>query len=407
MTLRRVVTVFTAVAVLAGLAGLPVAAAEPGGPGAYAATGLRAPTARAGVIEYRTGRLTSRPDGFPTTTMSARRLSSVSVKQELKAEKVSATIVLKAAPSAGANADVHLTFGRLDGNNCNGEAEVRFDTAGGDRPGIDVSGSTITVRRNLEGAGYEPWNCAFVALTRVGSTATTYDVLIGALTNVYAKPKLRLSGPAKIWLVRGVWTKVRLRVSNAGYVTAKGVKVTGSGNGVRAQRTGVPYGVGDESWSYVKVPILLTVKRATRIKLVVTASNGGRATKWIAVQPVPAPRPPVPGRYRGTGADNDVTFRVTKGTPYLTGWRGFLTGTCGGFPDIPSPASGWYSFPRTRIPRNGIIDREFRGGSGTARYTVTMELKIVGSWVGRGKMRYYGPAQCRLGTEFQARRIGR
>lgn len=390
MTLRRVVTALTTIAMLVGLAWLPGTASA----------------ARAGVIEYRSGKLTSRPDGFPTTTMAARQLSSVSVKQELKAAKVSALIVLKAAPSAAANADVRLNFGVLDGTSCNAEAEIRFDTAGGDRPGIDVSGSKITVRRNLEGAGYEPWNCAFVALTSATGT-TTYDVLIGRLTNVYAKPKLRLTGPAKVGLVRGVWTKVRVKVTNSGYVTAKGVKITGSGNGVRAQRTGVPYGVGDESWSYVKVPILLTARRATRIKLVVTASNGGRAATWISVKPVPAPRPPVPGRYRGTGSDNDVTFRVSKGTPYLTGWRGLLTGTCGGFPDIPSPASGWYDFPRTRIPRNGIIDRQARGGSGDARYTVTMELKIVGSQVTRGKMRYYGPGQCRLGTDFQAKRIGR
>lgn len=357
-------------------------------------------TAQAAPVDARVGNLTSRPT-FPGS--GARRLTSATVRQDLVADRVSGTFVLDAVPTAGTTSYLRVTFGHLDDNNCVGDLELNSRTPS---PGTGFyrSGRTITMNVSESQAGYEDWDCAFVALTdSLEGSPTVYSLLIGALRNVYAKPDLRIQAPKllrskKIKLVRGVWTILEVDVKNVGRADAGRVLLKGKGKGLRVKQTRSRNALSTGSTDTVRLKVQLVKKmRKTKLKLVGRAS-GDTARRAATVRRVGPPARPKPGKYTSR---NGVKFRITAGrTPKVTGFRVYAQTTCGAYPDIPTTTMNYYDFPTTKIGRNGIVDRIKRADL----YTVRLQLLVRGGKVTRGYFRYGGPNWCRAVKTFTARR---
>lgn len=377
------------------------------GGAAFTADSLRAAAADAPIIA-RTGDLSARPDGLPSTSEPARQLKSAVVRQDLANGRLTGTFVLNAAPSTATTADLHVSFGSLAGSTCEARVDVSTPTAGSLAEGFTQSGSTLTLStEGIAEASYADWDCAFAALTVAGqppAPGTAYDVLIGALDDVYGKPKLQIenvellrSKVKRLKLVRKVWTTVDVTVKNAGGAPAPDVRVSGKGNGLKVKAAKID-GIAEGGTSSGEVRVKLTANRRRTLKLV-ARSGDATASRRIAVAPVPPPPRPVPGEYRSK--DGSVTFRIAKGK--VIGWRGYMQTRCGGFPDLPRYTMNTYDFPKTRVARNGIVDARDRG----ELYGAGLEMKVAGSRVTNGYFFYSGPDRCFASTRFTAKLTSR
>jgi hypothetical protein len=403
--MNRAVLGSVALAVGLSLAAAPPAAADDEGLSFRLDRAAPTETAQNTPIDARVGNLTSRPSGLPGT--GARRLTSAKVRQDLVADRVSGTFVLDAAPTESTRSHLRVSFGHLDGNNCQADIEKNSDTLT-TTAGFSRSGRTITMNVAESQAGYEDWDCAFAALTdnlQVPPT-TTYSVLIGALRNVYAQPELRVQAPQllrskKLKLVRGVWTTLEVDVKNVGRADAGKVLLTGRGKGLKVKQARGRYALSAGSTDTVRLRVKLVKKlRRTKLKLVGRAS-GVTARRSSAVRRVNPPARPKPGRY---ASRNNVKFRITTGrTPKVSGFRVYAQTTCGGYPDFPIITMNHYDFPTTKIGRNGIVDRVVYRDL----YTVRLQLLVRGGKVTRGYFRYGGPNRCRSVKTFTAKRVGR
>lgn len=391
--MRRILAVLSVATVLPLAASLLV----PAGP-AVALSVVAAP-----LVDARHGDLKVRPAGMPTSGSPARQLARARVTQDLVRDRVRATVVLRGVPTTATNAQLHVEFGWVQDNACQGDMGFTTATASALSPGFTRSGETITFDKAVNEAGYEDWNCAVVALTVPGTT-TTYDALIGELTDVLARPRLRISEvrllrkePTKVRLVRNVWTVLEVEARNAGRVDATDVTVKGRGKGLRVK--GARLGrVHADGTGIARIKVKLTRKRATRLKLIVRGS-GARATRKVRVVSRKAPPRPVAGRYRST--DGDITFRIKDAK--VVGFRAHTLTTCGGYPDLPTYSYNTYDYPTTRVGRDGIVNaRQHR-----ELYSVGLEMMASGKRVTQGYFYYSGPDRCHASERFTAERIGK
>lgn len=356
------------------------------------------------LVDARHGNLTVRPAGMPTSSVPARQLASAKVTQDLVKDRVRATVVLRGIPTTATNAQVHVEFGNAVDNSCHGDVGLSSPTHSGLSSGFTREGRTITLSKAVSEAGYMDWDCAFVAITDPGAQ-TTYDAVVGGLTNVMARPRLKVAtvqllrkNVRTVKLVRNVWTVLEVRVKNPSRVATTKVVLRGSGKGLRVKtvRIGKIY---DDSSALARLRVKLTRKKATTLKLKVVGSGGAEATRKVGVASTKAPPRPAAGHYKSE--DGRLSFRIKKGR--VVGFRSQQWTTCGGYPDLPTSSWVTYDFPRTVVPRNGIVDARQKH----ELFTAGLQMKVAGKKATQGYFFYSGPNRCFASSKFTARRVKR
>lgn len=371
---------------------LPADPAAADAPDERSGTAMPAATLARDLIARRAS-LVRRPQGYPTTQAAPRRLASASVRVDLDRDRIRSTVVLRGVPTAATEAHLHLAVGTFDAaHTCVAQQEWSTPTVS-TSGGWSRSSRTLTLDRAADTSLL--WDCAFVAVTGAGH-APTYDVLGNGLSDVYARPDLkvpsvRLLGAKRLRLVPGVWTKLDVRVRNAGPGDALGTRITGSGNRVKV-RTAKVGRVSSGTASTHKVQVKLRGKKRRTVRLRVSATGDATSTRRV-LRPRRPPAKPRAGGYRSK--DGKVRFRIRRAT--VTRFRAKVLYRCRG------GASTWntYAFPKARIPRNGIIDLE-RNRDG---YTVKLQMFVAGGRATKGRFAYVtGAATCYGTTTFKARR---
>jgi hypothetical protein len=353
------------------------------------ATGDGLPAATAGVTRRRaTLTVDDRAAGYPTEPAAHLRLVSAELSLDLEDDEFFGNATLAAAPPSDQRPVVTYAVGRAERRTCNLHADQLHDY---------FSGTATTYAAEDLPPSWERADCAAAILTFDG---TPVDVLVGSLADEL--PRLRLGAPTllgsrKLRLVRGVWTRLDVPVTNRGPAEAFGVVVSGTGKGVKVRpgRLGYPLGVGTAGTASIRVKLVGPQRKST-LRLVVR-SGAARSGRPAVVRRVPAPPPPRPGRYRSR--DAEVTLRISRGRPKVTEFSVRAQTTCGVYPDPPTTTWVTYDFPSTAIARNGIVDRRVH----QERYAVTLQLKAVGGKVTRGRFAYSGPGGCSAVESFTAR----
>ena len=141
------------------------------------------------------------------------------------------------------------------------------------------------------------------------------------------------------------------------------------------------------------IEVKLTAKtRKTRLRLVASWASV-EAGRKVTVRRVAPPARPKPGSYRST--DGSVNLTVTTGKPQVSGFTVRTTTDCGTIPTTTT-----YDFPRTAIPRNGIVDAMERGDL----FTTALQLRFSGGKATDGYFSYSGPGGCSANETFTVRR---
>lgn len=279
---------------------------------------------------------------------------------------------------------VFWVAGKFVGNSCNEfGAEDYSDTF----PGIYTN-----VAEDLL-VGWETADCATALLYSVDGILV--DVLVGPLVDELPNLSVgrpELLGSKKLDLVRGVWTKLIVPVANSGPGSSGEVEVSGKGKGlkVRAGRTGFDIGPSGEGSAEIEVKL---TGKAPKAKLELTASwEAIEATRKVSVAQVAPPARPVPGSYRSS--NGSVRFTITGGKAKISGFNVRTRTDCGAI-----PTTNTYDFPKTVIPRNGIVDAVTQ----TDLFTTSLQLRVSGGRVTDGSFSYGGPGGCRASETFTAR----
>lgn len=361
--------------------------------------GAVAPAGAADVVIARAGTL-ARDAGQPVPADPGRRIVSASVRHDLVEHRLLASIRLAGPPSAG----IGLGVGRRSSAGTCALSHV-FTS------GYTVDGASVSFDLSPSVAINATWTCAAVVTSTTANPPPYDDAFVGNLRDVtrpgprprLAITKVRLLELNRIALVPGQWTVLDVEVANrAADAHAPRVRLTGKGRGVAVRPAG--YGeIFDGRHRTRRVMVKLT--RRARATLVLTARSGNvTAKRRVAVRPAAAPPRPRAGAYRvNVKGRQKASFRIAKGR--VTKFRVFAQTACGGYPD-PSMTYSFkhYDFPTTRIPRNGIVDREI-STRGRAGYTVRLRMLVRGGKVTRGSFEYAGvAAQCRASVDFSARR---
>lgn len=385
----------------------PLAAAE------IAAT---APAASAAdVVVERVADLTARDGVGVGTGVGAQRLTSASVRADVRGERVQATVVLDAEPTAATAATVVVAFGPIEAGICQLDDVLDADqyqsSTTDPAAGWTRSGRTLTLDLAAEEAGYQPWDCAG-AIVGVGDQVVSF--LGGDLTPVYLGPELRIQSVkvldrkvrGRLGLVRGQRHLIRVPVRGLNQADAHGVVVSGTGRGLKVGKQQL----GTVSSSYAPEAVL-PVRAAGRqgrkvgpLRLTVTSENGATVRRTVPVRLVKPPARPAPGRYRS--ADGAVTFTITGGrAARLKSFRIATRTRCQPPLDYATYTDNTYGFPTVRVGGGGVVDAK----RVKPLYSVVLQLKAVGSRVTQGSFGYVGPkgSYCTANEGFSARRVGR
>lgn len=421
----RAAVTATVLAVLAGLVAAPPSAAQPSRHASSNAFGhasgqqgetpapvsaevgtpvFRAPTAVARnrpPLLRRTGALTSRAAGMPTSAEPARRFVSASVTQDLERGRISATVKIGAVADRSTESNLWIGFGRLDGATCDATLAGYVNTRPGSGHLADYrSDGTISFEQVSSEARTANWNCAVAVLAVPGDANAQHDVVVGALTDVRAAPapRLGIAAASQVSVKQRAWKKVRVTVRNPGTGPARATRVRFRGAGVAVRPAAVSLGViraGAAKHATVRVRAAGRTDR----QLAVRATSGKlRAAHRIAVRPSFRARPPVPGSYRGP---NGVSFTITKART-ITRWKAPVRQQCNYGVDA------WWitttlGFPRAAIGRGGKVARTVKATDHTKRLTALVD----GKRVVRGTFSYAGPGNCSGARDWTATRTGR
>lgn len=373
--------------------------------------GVPAPAPAGAVLVRQQAILTEQVAGAPAPgTPPHRQLAGASVDMEVLGDAsgdptwfLGGDAVLKAAPPTGYDVDalVQLMLGQRSGQTC------ELDTLADEHETSGYDGTRYEWGGYSGADGYfpapdRPWTCVVVAVVSP-DRQTVYDARVGALTDTYQRPSLAIKqvsllgkSQKKLRLVRGVPTKVEVRIRNAGEAQANAVTLVGRGKGVRVKKARHGALGGGDTATFT-VPVTLTRAKA-KLRLKASAA-GTTAKRTIRVIATKQPRKPLPGSYRNKSGT--VRFQVKGKT--IVGWHGTMQQRCGGYGSLPIYQQVTLDFPRTRIPRNGIVQATSSG----SKYSVSLRLKAVGGKVTRGLFRYADRAQCSAVITFNARRVGR
>lgn len=366
--------------------------------------------ARAGApVVARTGALTERPTWVsPAATDAARQLASASVRQDLDTGRVSGTFVLRAAP--GAVSELVVTFGFTREGICRGHTELATSTTT-PAAGFSRSGTRVTLDREVYGAGFQDWDCAFAALVVPGDRGASvpYDVLGGDLVDVLARPVLKIGSvrlldkdAKRLRLVRNVWTPLTVTVENPGRVDVESARIVSGSRAfkVRGQKVGKVYDGGSAA-ARIEVK-LVSAKKRTTLRLV-AQGDGAKAAATRAVTRVAPPKRPVAGTYRSK--DGAFSFRIARGK--VTGFRArSVRMVCRPPLDFATYRTVTLTYPKkVTVARNGIVDAQLRWeGRGEAWYVANLRMKVTGTKVARAHYSYTTAGYCSVSKGFTVKR---
>jgi hypothetical protein len=195
---------------------------------------------------------------------------------------------------------------------------------------------------------------------------------------------LKVTAPRSDTLVKGVWTRIQVTVTNTSSVPAEDVQVTGSGNGVRFRKLSV--GALDAQGSRTGLVWAKLRVASSTLKLDATELGVplGRTSVKLGLRP--APLPP-----RATGWSGDgVGFQLLGG--YINVLKGTVRTSCGTTAD--------FLFPAIAVPRNNEVYGTAVGADGSQMELV---LDFLTTTRGVGAMTYSFDDRCRGVLRFTVR----
>lgn len=139
------------------------------------------------------------------------------------------------------------------------------------------------------------------------------------------------------------------------------------------------------------------------MRLTVQGAGTGVVSRVVPVRRVQPPARPAAGKWRST--DKTFTFRVKNGA--ITGFRGAnLRMRCASPGSYPVYRNVSLTFPRTKVPRHGVVSVSRRHQKGGVWFNVHLSGKVTGKRLVSGRFSYFtGP--CSVVEGFTAKRIGR
>jgi hypothetical protein len=228
-------------------------------------------------------------DNPPSTDVLARQFASVRVRQDVRYGTVNAWVILKGAPDQASNGKVVVWFGRSnpETNVCDAQAEhgVAWDTWGTSAPHVDRNGARMRLYDwPLPGARTTRWNCAF-AETRSLDFGTVYDVRSNFLSQVLARPKLKVKAHGKRVKPRA-WVRVPVKITNQKAALGKAPKVrlkwSGRGLTVRGNRKVGTIKPGKSARRVLRVRL---DRRSKAVLKLVVKTGDIRKVKKVAIRP--------------------------------------------------------------------------------------------------------------------------
>ncbi|HSF36751.1 MAG TPA: hypothetical protein VLA70_11575 [Nocardioides sp.] len=186
---------------------------------------------------------------------------------------------------------------------------------------------------------------------------------------------LTVTAPRSDKLVKGVWTRISVTVTNTSAVPAEDVQVIGSGTGIRFRKLSVG-GLGAQDSRTGLVWAKLRVASST-LKLEATELGTSLARTSVRLALRPAPLPP-----RATGWSGDgVGFQLLGGQ--INVLTGKVRTSCG---------TQDFLFPAISVPRNNEVYGTAVGADGSQ---MVLELDFVSTTRGVGSMTWSYDSGCR------------
>ncbi len=372
--------------------------------------GMAATAAPGVVLVQQDATLTTaqRTTGMPKSNDAGRQLSRATIKVEVTGLGSDTTYFPSSRVSlrdyGSADDTIRIGFGNQVGSTCSLNAWAGSANTNWGGKDFEISGG---YNPDYFATPTKPWDCVVVVL-RDNSTGSEIDALVGSLKNTYhqprltvAKPKLLGKSPKKLGLVQGVKTEIEVTVKNTGQAVAQNVVITGQGKGgktkVKVKKTKTD-NIEPGRSATVKVPVTLKSKKAKKLVLRVRG-QGVETKRVIKLKRVKAPKRPVTGQYRSK--DGSVTFRIEKGR--VVNFRVRALTRCGIAPNPYQYTWNTYDFPRTKVPRNGIVQKGAKGKN----WGAGLRMRVTGKKVTRGLFNYFGPAFCSVASSFTAKRVGK
>lgn len=294
-------------------------------------------------------------------------------------------VVMRQASTPDNDGVLTLGIGRYDdAGACRAGAIIRAPTSGPRAQGRVLSYSTSETSGSVA-------TCAAASVTAEGDD-TVLDAVSGALEPIHVRAvtKVEIKAPKRVRLVRGVPSRIPVRVTDVGTVEPADnpPAIVGRGEGVNVGRA--------SDYGRIFLPTRLTTdRRRTAVMLLVKDGDRVVGRTRLTVRRVPPPVPPLSGRYRGEG----VAFRVEDGR--VVGFRATVSGEC--FVDVD-----FQSFTRTishpAVPiqiSNQIYDQAER-----QRRATELALRFTGVRAARGNVEYVTQGGVCVGsTTFTAARV--
>lgn len=388
------------------------------GLGAGLGTGLGAAApataAEADVLVRQTATLTTHLQGAPVAgTPPHRQLTRVDVDVEVQGMAdgdptyfPEVDVQLAAEPDTwyDDDAEIFVAFGHRSGSDCQPSHSQVERTSGSQGSSYHIFGYTPDY---WGGTPDRPWECVMVVVRTLDGEAV--DGMVGGLVNTYESPEVSVGdvtllgkSQKRLRLVRNTWTTIHVEVGNSGPVKSTPLTLTASGKGLKVRKVPRVGVVDPEGTTTVAVRVRPTRKKAGPLRLRVRGP-GISTSRKIRVKVVKAPRKPRAGRYRSK--DGAVTFRIRGGK--VVGFNVRAQTRCGGFGSPPTYTQDHYDFPRTKIPRNGIVEASKRGKAMGNTWSTHLRMRVSGKKVTRGRFDYGTAGPCTATVGFTAKRIGR
>ena len=176
---------------------------------------------------------------------------------------------------------------------------------------------------------------------------------------------LTVSAPRSDKLVKGVWTRIQVTVTNTSAVPAEDVQVTGSGTGVRFRKLSIgALGAQDSRTGLVWAKLRVA---SSTLRLEATELGTSLARTSVKLTLRPAPAPPRATGWSGSG----VGFQLLGG--YINVFKGKARTSCGTTAD--------FLFPAIAVPRNNEVYGTAVGADGSE---MTLVLDFVSTTRGEG-----------------------
>ncbi|MDQ2624123.1 MAG: hypothetical protein M3Y20_03070 [Actinomycetota bacterium] len=225
-------------------------------------------------------------------------VGSVTVVQDVKAKKVTASVTYDATPTAALNSLLWVYLGTWKdssqetctgkvwvvamGHGTSADADFRSSAGSVGSATRSLSGSTLSVTASGAPAAVQTYDCAFAFLDGiVGAGETTELWNSGAdhfKPEMEKAPEFDFYSSALNAAYPGKWNKIYINVDNEGDLTAKNVKLKLSGKKMTFKDKTIKVGTlkaGKDKKVYARVK--LKGKKTQKLKITVTASGGWTA----------------------------------------------------------------------------------------------------------------------------------